>query len=293
MERPALAQIADKLNLQERSPSEVLSTVKDFFNTEFTYTLKLTRKRRQTPLATFLLDTRSGHCEYFATATALLLREVGIPTRYVVGYSVHEFSRLERQYIVRQRHAHAWTQVYINGKWQTFDTTPPSWIAIENNAASNWQYVRDLSSFINFKLQSAIVSIKNDSLQYLWLLALPLAFILFRFTRQRKKRHLTAIKIEQHTAIAVGADSEIYLIEGELSKRGWGRDRSETWHNWLQRLQNDLDNLTILDELNFIIQMHYRYCFDPQGISDRERQQLKTACQAWLERYKLQETDKQ
>ena len=291
VERPAIAQIADKLNLQQRSPSEVLSTVKDFFNTEFTYTLKLTRKRRQTPLATFLLDTRSGHCEYFATATALLLREVGIPTRYIVGYSVHEFSRLERQYIVRQRHAHAWTQVYIDGKWQTFDTTPQNWIAIENNAASNWQYIRDLSSFINFQLQSAIASIKSASLQYLWLSALPIAFILFRFTRQRRKRGLTAIKIEQHAI--VGADSEIYLIERELNKLGWGRDRSETWQHWLQRLQNDLNNLPLLGELNFIIQIHYRYCFDPQGISDREREQLRTACQAWLEQYKLQEADKQ
>ena len=293
VERPAIAQIAEELNLKERSPSEVLDTVKRFFHTEFTYTLQLTRKRRQTPLATFLLDTRAGHCEYFATATALLLREVGIPTRYTVGYSVHEFSRLERQYIVRQRHAHAWTQVYIDGKWQAFDTTPPSWIAIENNAASNWQYVRDLSSFINFKLQSTIASIKNGSLQYLWLLALPLAFILFRFTRQRKKRHLTAIKIDRHTAIAVGADSEIYLLEEELNRRGLERDRAETWQHWQLRLQNDLNNLPLLDELNFIIQMHYRYCFDPQGISDREREQLRKACQAWLERYKLQDIDRQ
>ena len=293
VEQPAIAQIIDELDLRNKPPSEILSTVKGFFNTEFTYTLQLTRKRRQTPLATFLLDTRSGHCEYFATATALLLREVGIPTRYTVGYSVHEFSRLERQYIVRQRHAHAWTQVYIDGKWQTFDTTPPSWIAIEDNAASNWQYVRDLSSFINFQLQSAIATIKNASpLEYLWLLALPLAFILFRFTRQRRKRRLSVIKIEQQ-AIAVGADSEIYLIEQELNKLGCPRDRAETWQHWLQRLQNDVDNLAILGELNFIIQMHYRYCFDPQGISDRERERLRTACLAWLERYQLQESDKQ
>ena len=292
VEQPAIAQIANQLDLRDREPSEVLNIIKRFFNTEFTYTLELTRKRRQTPLATFLLNTRSGHCEYFATATALLLREVGIPTRYAVGYSVHEFSRLERQYIVRQRHAHAWTQVYIDGKWQSFDTTPPSWIAIENNAASNWQYVRDFSSFISFKLATAIASIKNASrLQYLWLLALPLAFILFKFARQRRKKQLTAIKIEQQTTIAVGADSEIYLIERELNKLGCPRDRAETWQHWLQRLQNDLDNLAILGELNLIIQMHYRYCFDPQSISDRQREQLRAACQAWLEQYKLQQNN--
>jgi transglutaminase-like putative cysteine protease len=50
------------------------------------------RFTNETPLARFLLRTRSGHCEYFATATVLLLRQLGIPARYAVGYAVHEAS---------------------------------------------------------------------------------------------------------------------------------------------------------------------------------------------------------
>ena len=87
--------------------------------------------------------------------------------------------------------------------------------------------------------------------------------------------------------------SVLGLIERELNKLGLGRDRAETWQNWLQRLQNNLDNLAILGELNFIIEMHYRYGFDPQGISDRKRERLRTACQEWLEQYRLQTTDEQ
>ena len=222
------------------------------------------------------------------------MREVGIPTRYIVGYSVHEFSWLETQYIVRDRHAHAWTQVYIDGKWQTFDTTPPSWIAIEDRAASSWQYVRDVSSFIGFKLASAIAAInKIGRLKYLWWLIFPLGFILLRLVRQRSRRHLSAVRLEFHNATAIGTDSEIYSIERELNKSGLGRDRAETWQNWLQRLQKDLDDLAILGELNFIIEMHYRYSFDPRGISQQEREQLRTACQTWLEQYRLQKIDRE
>ena len=123
IEKPAIDHIVAHLSLSSKTPQNILSEVNQFFSTEFDYSLELARQgHNETPLSAFLLENRSGHCEYFATATALLLRRVGIPTRYVVGYSVHELSQLEKQYIVRSRNAHAWTQVYVDGKWQTFDT---------------------------------------------------------------------------------------------------------------------------------------------------------------------------
>ncbi|MEM9137769.1 MAG: transglutaminase domain-containing protein, partial [Cyanobacteria bacterium P01_F01_bin.42] len=87
----------------------------------------------QTPLEAFLLDHRSGHCEYFASATALLLRSTGIPARYVAGYSVSEFSPAEQQYIGRVRDAHAWVMAYVDGAWRTIDTTPSGGASRERN----------------------------------------------------------------------------------------------------------------------------------------------------------------
>ncbi|HEY9768909.1 MAG TPA: transglutaminase-like domain-containing protein [Coleofasciculaceae cyanobacterium] len=289
-EQPAIATIISDLELTDKSPQEVLNIVQRFFSQEFNYSLELARRRsNQTPLSAFLLRHRSGHCEYFATATTLLLRGVGIPTRYAVGYSVHELSSLERQYIVRDRHAHAWTQVYLDGQWQAFDTTPSSWVAIEDNATSNWQYLQDLGSLIQFKFSQILAIIGNmGRLKYLWWFVFPLAFILVRqFTRQGHKRQLTALRIKpkESAELAVGEDSEIYLIEQELNKLGLIRDRAETWQDWLQRLQNISDNSAIFDGLNRIITMHYRYRFDPQGLSLEEREELRSACQAWLERY--------
>lgn len=299
-EKTAIEQIITELDLATKSPQEVLVTVNKFFNTEFDYSLKLARQgRTKTPLSAFLLSHRSGHCEYFATATALLLRGVGIPTRYVVGYSVHELSNLEKQYIVRSRHAHAWTQVYINDKWQAFDTTPASWISIEDNAASFWQDFQDWESLLSFKFAQALFILQNaGGIKYLWILALPGVVVVIRlFFRQGDRRRLTAQRINQHKSIDLdeganiktdlGTDSEIYLIEQRLNKLGLKRDRAETWQNWLLRLQNSTetestDIVHLVPELGPIIELHYRYRFDPDGISSREREKLRIACQNWL-----------
>jgi transglutaminase-like putative cysteine protease len=80
------------------------------------------------PLAKFLLSNpkRGAHCEYFGTAAAVLLRCVGVPTRYVTGYFAHEGGG-EGITIVRQRDAHAWCEAWVDGiGWITVDATPGS-----------------------------------------------------------------------------------------------------------------------------------------------------------------------
>lgn len=287
IERNAIAQIAAELALQERSPQEIVSTVRQFFDTEFSYSLKLALQRRnRTPLSAFLLDHRLGHCEYFATATTLLLREAGIPARYAVGYSVHEFSQWERQYIVRGRHAHAWTQVYLDGKWQAFDTTPSAWIAIEDDIASDWQYVRDFMSFIWFKLAQGRLILTTVGLRYLWWLAIPLVIIVARqFRGNKNQRGIKAFKLgDKNNQMFVGADSELYLIERELTKLGLKRDRHETWQDWLKRMSSEPEHASLLAKLDRAVEIHYRYRFDPDGITFQEREQLRSICLAWLER---------
>jgi len=78
------------------------------------------------PVAGFLQGGLHGHCELFASTLALSLRLRGIPTRYVVGFQMNEYNALARHYLVRERDAHAWVEVYLDGRWQTFDPTPAS-----------------------------------------------------------------------------------------------------------------------------------------------------------------------
>src|SRR5207247_6617599 len=91
------------------------------------YTLNLTGKPGQDPLAHFLFETRAGHCEYFASAMAIMARTLGIPSREVNGFLPGEYNDLAGDYIVRASDAHSWVEVYFPGNgWQVFDPTPSS-----------------------------------------------------------------------------------------------------------------------------------------------------------------------
>ena len=287
-EKAAIDSIVEELNLQGKSPSKILEEVARFFNAEFTYSLDLAQQgNNSTALSTFLLDHRSGHCEYFATATALLLRDLGIPTRYIVGYSVHEYSSWENQFIVRSRNAHAWTLVYIDGIWQEFDTTPSSWMAIEDAQSYQLAFIRDLFSWARFKLAFLMLQIKSGEATYLyWLLMLPLGFILLRQfnVRQGIKRVDLSQDITEDRRL--GSDSEIYLIETALKESQIIRNASETWYDWLVRLQQDHQTPPdLITDLQVIVQLHYRYRFDPQGLNELERDQLQSISRSWLARY--------
>ncbi len=92
----------------------------------FRYTLEIPPRaaRDKDPVLEFLQDRQTGHCQYFATALALLLRADGIPSRVVGGFKGGEENNLTGYFDVQQRHAHAWVEADIDGHWITLDATP-------------------------------------------------------------------------------------------------------------------------------------------------------------------------
>jgi transglutaminase-like putative cysteine protease len=90
----------------------------------YRYRLAVARSSAIDPVADFLLWHREGNCEYFASATAVLARVSGIPARVIGGYRVGEFNALGGFHVVRERNAHAWVEVWSNGRWVTVDPTP-------------------------------------------------------------------------------------------------------------------------------------------------------------------------
>jgi hypothetical protein len=109
-----------------------------------------------TLLGTFLQFTKAGHCEFFATASALLLREAGVPTRYVSGFAVMEVDRQTGEALLRGTHAHAWCRAWdaAERRWIDVDLTPPDWASFETPRVSRWQAVSD---WIQFKREDLLV----------------------------------------------------------------------------------------------------------------------------------------
>ena len=239
-----LEQLPEVAALQRIPEPERLVGLRDWFAANFRYTLYLgdaAQGRRD--LQRFLLADRAGHCEYFASGTVLLLRALGIPARYVTGYSVQEYSRLEKAFVVRQRHAHAWAEAFVGGRWTELDTTPATWLGIEEEAAPPWQPVLDWASFAWRRLGE----LRRDLLAAYrsrvgWFLgALLLALATGWLLRQRRKLSQSRPGVGAGgTAAAPCAELQAFrALERQLAELGLGRDASEPPRTWLARLARE------------------------------------------------------
>ncbi|HAC66102.1 MAG TPA: transglutaminase [Cyanothece sp. UBA12306] len=285
----AIQKVIQKLNIEQGTELEKLKKISAFFANNFSYSLKFENEQGESKsLADFLLTNPSGHCEYFATATTLLLRSVGIPARYVTGYAIHEFSPLERLYIIRSRHAHAWTLAYINGAWQEVDTTPSNWINLEVNELPKASFLSNVVDYIWFKT----IQVWQWTINQVFVRYVILIFVVFLILRQQKlwtkisKLNLKLIKNKTQKLDSNYSDiSNFYLIEKTLNQQGLWRYPSETLRQWLLRLEQENHNSIQFQELFSIIDLYYQDRFDPQGIDYSQKEQLLSLIQSWLQRY--------
>jgi hypothetical protein len=284
-EAPAISQIISQLNVSDKSDEEKIAAVSTFFANHFTYSLWQKDPPKipgttNTPLAQFLLNTKSGHCEYFATATVLLLRELGIPARYAVGYYVHEQSG--NGYVVRMRDGHAWCLLWDkkHNVWQNFDTTPGTWIDEEGDRASPFQFLSDFQSWVQFQVLRFFYYSHSNIREYVfWALIPALAFLLYRIFRSS---HRYQKDEEPAHANRPGIDSEFYRLEQKLIQIGAVRERGEPLSLWLRRVTKDPGLAGLKQPLENVLWLHYRYRFDPGGLDSTERQTLRREVEACL-----------
>jgi protein-glutamine gamma-glutamyltransferase len=117
--------LAKNVTARAQTPFDKAVAIESYLRSKYTYTLNLTGKPGDDPLAHFLFETRAGHCEYFASAMTIMLRTQGVAAREVNGFLPGEFNDLAGDYIVRASDAHSWVEVYFPGSgWMTFDPTP-------------------------------------------------------------------------------------------------------------------------------------------------------------------------
>jgi hypothetical protein len=285
-EIPALDQVTAELQLNGQDRKHALRTINGFFQNKFTYRAWQeggdVTSTNDTPLSRFLLRSRSGHCEYFATATVLLLRRLQIPARYAVGFFVHEASG--RRYVVRLRDAHAWCLVWDAGTktWQNFDTTPASWVEEESKRASPLQWLSDCWSWVEFEFKK--LRMDNGHLREYLLLALApvLALLLYQIVRKRRRQNSRKEAERGMAAAWPGLDSDFYQVERKLAERGIVRQPNEPVSDWLQRAVAGVPLRDLNEPLQELLRLHYRYRFDPRGLTRAGREELRRKAKACL-----------
>ena len=117
--------LADSLTRDQPTRYDSVLVVQQWLRRNFTYTLDLPATAHEATLHHFLFVRRRGHCEYFSTALAVLLRSVGIPTRNVNGFLGGSWNEFGQFLNVSQNEAHSWVEVWFpRYGWVTFDATP-------------------------------------------------------------------------------------------------------------------------------------------------------------------------
>ncbi len=145
---PRIAALANQITAGATTNYDKAVALENYLQTHFGYTLQLPRTVPTDPLANFLFERKQGHCEYFASSMAIMLRTLNIPSRVVNGFRTTEFNDVTSQYLVRASSAHSWVEAYFPGVgWMTFDPTPASGFIGHTGLSRTMLYLDALASF--------------------------------------------------------------------------------------------------------------------------------------------------
>lgn len=121
-------EIIQRAGINPRENAEAAARVLESYlrdSPEFEYSFKLSIDDPTIdPIEDFVFNRKSGHCEYFASALAMMLRGVGIPSRLISGFKGADFNEKTGKFEIRSLHAHAWVEGFTDGAWISFDPTP-------------------------------------------------------------------------------------------------------------------------------------------------------------------------
>lgn len=231
--RPALGEIVRKWGAAEGPPSARVAAIAARLEADYRYSLTFERKRGADPVIQFLTLDPQGHCEYFATAMALLARTAGVPARLITGYRVTEASPFG-YHVVRERNAHSWVEVWQGDRWVTVDPTPAADLAAASSAttpllgaladgvSTAWERVDDwLGKRSAFEMS-------------LMLVGLVALLILARVLRGRVARARASVAVDPPLP-------GFSLLARALAGRGLARGVDETLSRFAARLEAQIE----------------------------------------------------
>ena len=282
-EKYALDMLQAQFNVRSGSDLEKITAVREHFLRGYSYSLSLVGSGEYTtPLGNFLLQKKSGFCEYYATATVLLLRKLGVPSRYAIGYAVSEKSALEGKYIVRQRHSHAWAEAFVNDSWVTVDTTPPDWFAFDGKNASSLEPIQDFFNFLRHKYKLFQIGTGEDyTLVFSMIVVVLTTFLVIRIYRRMRLEKAGEDNEEHVERIFERIISPLTPLIDHVEDSQLPRDPGESYSEWAGRLYGW--GSREIDTFRRLYALHLKTRFDPEGIEEDERDFLSRGSADLLE----------
>lgn len=297
---PQAQQLAQRLYMQSaEDPRRYVQNVLNWYQqNNFVYTLK-PGQLGQNRIDEFLFNSRQGFCEHYASSFVMLMRYVGIPARVVTGYQGGELAPDRKSWEVRQLDAHAWTEVWLDQKWQRFD--PTAMIAPQridggmqnlmsqdervwsNNStwtSQNNQWMTKMrvwSDYASYQWQSKVVGY-NAASQQNWLSKLGLSSayssivvllgsIALLILAYGLRIYLKARQAQSPFDRAIQQLNQ--SLADDLKKQP-----AETFHHWMQRLsqQVKVENQSAFIEA---IRIFEKYLYSGAELTDQELKKFK------------------
>ena len=144
------------------TPEAKARAIEERLRREYGYDLRSPSQGAPEPVDDFLFVSKRGHCEFFSTAMALMLRAVGVPSRNVTGFVGGTWNRFGHYYAVREGDAHSWVEAYIDHSnrsgWTTFDPTPPSGAQPLELPNGPYYWIRDLLEAVSQRWNTYVVN---------------------------------------------------------------------------------------------------------------------------------------
>ncbi|WP_411689685.1 transglutaminase family protein [Acinetobacter pseudolwoffii] len=297
---PQAQQLAQRLYMQSaEDPRRYVQNVLNWYQqNNFVYTLK-PGQLGQNRIDEFLFNSRQGFCEHYASSFVMLMRYVGIPARVVTGYQGGELAPDRKSWEVRQLDAHAWTEVWLDQKWQRFD--PTAMIAPQridggmqnlmsqdervwsNNStwtSQNNQWMTKMrvwSDYASYQWQSKVVGYNAESQQN-WLSKLGLSsayssiIVLLGSIALLILAYGLRIYLKARQAQSP-FDRAIQQLNQSLAD-DLKKQPAETFHHWMQRLsqQVKIENQSAFIEA---IRIFEKYLYSGAELTDQELKKFK------------------
>ena len=164
-----IAELARDVVGSAADPRAQAQLVERYLRLSYRYSLEQPDTRGRDPLHVFLFETKAGHCEYFSTAMALMMRSLGVPTRNVTGFLGADYNPYGDYYAVRNGNAHSWVEIYADERWITFDPTPgsgqvfsaPSGLAVKVRQMVDAMRVRWAEYVVEFNIRDQVRALQG------------------------------------------------------------------------------------------------------------------------------------
>ncbi len=278
-ERDVLAAVVGQRGLDSGTTAERVAKLRSWFLRDFTYSRYLSiRQPKESSngpgaISSFLTDHRRGHCEYFATATALLLRQAGIPSRYAVGFAIIEEDQVRHEWVARGTHAHAWARVWFaeEGRWKDVDLTPPQWPAGERSTPRVQQALLDAWQRLREDLlvwRSQPSNLSRITAGMVGVGVLLTGWMVRRLTTSRQLSR----KILRHARGAAAVASPLLALEPLAAKWIGPRPECQSLAPWISALGGAIPGIAA--PLGEALALHRRARFDPHGLNAPESARL-------------------